>query len=80
MQQRDGTMTPITEESFKDMAYTGKRKVARIGDVFQIRMCCFEVSGIEETGIIAKGIKYADYLCKKRRMAKQCQQKMKLKN
>ncbi len=66
MQSRDGTMVSITESQFKTFNTHGTANLCRVGDVFKIRSCRFEVMAITEDGITAKGISRREYFDKKK--------------
>ena len=65
MQASDGTMVPITENQFKTFNEHGTANLCRVGDVFRVRQCYFEVESISGGGIIAKGINQHEYFDKK---------------
>jgi len=61
MQNPDGSMTPITATKFEELLAGGKN-ACRVGDVFKIRRCYFELETISNYGISAKGISKIEYL------------------
>ena len=65
MQNPDGSMTPITATKFEELLAGGKN-ACRVGDVFKIRRCYFELETISNYGISAKGISKIEYLSKKK--------------
>ena len=65
MQNPDGSMTPITMEKFEELLSGGKN-ACRVGDVFRIRRCYFELESISDYGISAKGITRREYLTRKK--------------
>lgn len=67
MQTKDGTMVGVTEKQYDAMIGDGNRKLCRVGDVFKIRHCYFEVETLGEVGIVAKGISRKEYFDKKKR-------------
>lgn len=67
MQARDGTMVPITGSQFKTFNEHGTANICRVGDVFRVRKCYYEVETISEHGISAKGISRYEYFDKKKR-------------
>ena len=66
MQANDGTMVPITENQFKTFNEHGTANLCRVGDVFRVRRCYFEVETIGPSGIVAKGISWHEYSDKKK--------------
>ena len=66
MQNPDGSMTAITMENFLDITKQGGRNACRVGDVFKIRRCYFELETISDYGISAKGISKREYLTRKK--------------
>jgi hypothetical protein len=60
-------MVGITESQFKDFSEHGTANLCRVGDVFRVRKCYFEVETISEYGISAKGISRHEYFDKKKR-------------
>lgn len=69
MQAKDGSMVSINEKQFHTLLGHGNRNLCRVGDVFKIRQCCFEVETISEHGVSAKGITKPEYAkLKKKRM------------
>jgi len=67
MQARDGKMIGINEEQFKTLLEHGTSNICRVGDVFRVRRCYFEVETISEYGISAKGISRHEYFDKKKK-------------
>ena len=67
MQARDGSMVPITENQFSQFSEHGSINLARVGDVFRVRRCYFEIETISEYGISAKGISKHEYHEKKKK-------------
>lgn len=66
MQNPDGSMTMITTKAFDDITQQGGRNACRVGDVFRIRRCYFELETISDYGISAKGISKREYLARKK--------------
>lgn len=67
MQANDGSMVGVTEKQFQNFFGHGNRNLCRVGDVFKVRHCYFEVETISEYGISAKGISKHEYFDKKKR-------------
>lgn len=67
MQAKDGSMVGITESQFKAFNKHGIANLCRVGDVFRVRRCYFEIETINEYGISAKGIIRKEYYDKKKR-------------
>lgn len=67
MQANDGAMVGITEKQFDAFNQHGTANLCRVGDVFKIRHCHFEVETISEYGISSKGISRHEYFDKKKR-------------
>ena len=67
MQANDGAMVGLNQEQFKSLIGHGNRNLFRVGDVFKVRQCYFEVETISEYGISAKGISRKDYFDKKKK-------------
>ncbi len=67
MQANDGTMVPITESQFKTFNTHGTVNLCRVGDVFKVRRCHFEIESISEGGVSAKGIPRHEYFDKKKK-------------
>ena len=67
MQAQDGSMVGVNEKQFKLLLGHGNRNLCRVGDVFKVRQCYFEVETISEYGISAKGINRKEYFDKKKR-------------
>ncbi|KKM80211.1 hypothetical protein LCGC14_1342250 [marine sediment metagenome] len=67
MQAPDGAMVAVTEKQFDVFNTHGAANLCRVGDVFKIRHCHFEVETISECGISAKGISRHEYFDKKKR-------------
>ena len=61
MQANDGAMVGITETQFEDFLHHGNTNLCRVGDVFRVRRCYFEVETISNYGISAKGITRHEY-------------------
>jgi len=66
MQNPDGSMTAITMKKFTELTQNGGRNACRVGDVFKVRRCYFELETISDYGISAKGISKREYLSKKK--------------
>lgn len=70
MQLENGNLCPIEENKIPDelkrMLDTNPNNVplVKVGDVFKIRDCRFEVTEIREDGISAKGISRGEFLDK----------------
>jgi hypothetical protein len=60
-----GKMSMISQNKFEEMLGHG-RNVCRIGDVFRVRRCYFEIETISEYGISAKGITRREFHEKKK--------------
>ncbi|MBA7653781.1 hypothetical protein ES703_61642 [subsurface metagenome] len=67
MQANDGSMVAISTEQFKAFNEHGTANLCRVGDVFRVRRCYFEIDTISECGISAKGISRHEYYEKKKR-------------
>lgn len=67
MQANDGTMVAITTEQFDRFNKHGTANLCRVGDVFRVRQCYFEVETISEYGISAKGISRHEFFEKRKR-------------
>ena len=67
MQANDGTMVAVTEPQFNKFLEHGTANLCRVGDVFKVRHCHFEVETISEYGISCKGISRHEYFDKKKR-------------
>lgn len=67
MQAPDGAMVAVTEQQFNAFNEHGTANLCRVGDVFRVRKCYFEVETISEYGISAKGISRHEYFDKKKR-------------
>lgn len=67
MQADDGAMVAVTEKQFNSFNQHGTANLCRVGDVFKVRQCYFEVETISEHGISAKGISRHEYFDKKKR-------------
>ncbi len=67
MQAPDGAMVAVTEKQFDVFNQHRAANLCRVGDVFKIRHCHFEVETISEYGISAKGISRHEYFDKKKR-------------
>lgn len=73
MQDESGRMREIEQAEFDLETMPGKKsskhgRVCRVGDVFKIRNCTFEITEISNDGISARGIKYSEYLDRKPRV------------
>ena len=69
MQANDGTLVGISANQFNDFLKHGSKNLCRVGDVFRVRQCYFEVENISDYGISAKGISRREYFeLKKKRM------------
>ena len=66
MQAQDGSMVGLNQEQFKSLLGHGNRNLCRVGDVFKVRQCYFEVETIGEAGIVSKGISRKEYFKKKK--------------
>ena len=66
MQNPDGSMSMITMEKFNDITQQGGRNACRVGDVFRVRRCYFELESISDYGISAKGISKHEYHARKK--------------
>ena len=67
MQDREkGEMSPITEAKFKQVMAEGQNAV-RVGMVFKINHCYFEVESISGDGLKAKGIPRREYFNKRQK-------------
>lgn len=66
MQNPDGKMTMINQDKFEEMLGCG-RNVCRVGDVFRVRRCYFEIETISNYGISAKGISRREFFDKKQK-------------
>ena len=67
MQAQDGSLVGITENQFKEFSEHGTANLCKVGDVFRVRRCHFEVETISEHGISAKGITRKEFYDKKKR-------------
>ena len=67
MQDETGRMQNIDPTTFQKMLdeCLGDAPVVKIGDIFKIRDCRFEVTDITPDGISAKGLSRGDFLAKK---------------
>lgn len=66
MQTKDGAMVGLSENQFNDFLKHGTQNLCRVGDVFKVRRCYFEVETISEYGISAKGMSRKEYYKKKK--------------
>lgn len=67
MQAKDGAMVGLKESQYNDFLKHGTQNLCRIGDVFKVRRCYFEIETITKDGISAKGISRKEYFDKKNR-------------
>ena len=67
MQANDGSLVGLNEKQFQNFLGHGNRNLCRVGDVFRVRQCYFEVETISEHGISAKGISRHEYFDKKKK-------------
>jgi len=71
MQDERGKMHEISQEEFEGLlttkSQTKAQRIVRVGDVFKVRSCTFEVSEITTDGIYAKGISYHEWLSRRPR-------------
>jgi len=67
MQAQDGSLVEINKKQFSEFLKHGTQNLCRVGDVFKVRQCYFEVETISEYGISAKGIGHHEYFDKKKR-------------
>lgn len=67
MQTLDGAMVGLNEKQFNSFHKHGSANLCRVGDVFRVRRCYFEVETISEYGISAKGISRKEYFDNKKR-------------
>jgi len=66
MQERDGTFTQLSETEVGNLRFWQQPKMVSVGQVFKIRWCHFQITGITEKGIDAKGISRKEYYALKR--------------
>ena len=66
MQERDGTLRPLSETEFSGVPFWKKSKTIQKGQIFKIRKCYFRISEITQEGIVAKGISREMYYGLKR--------------
>jgi len=67
MQAKDGALVGLSKNQFDEFLKHGSQNLCRVGDVFKVRQCYFEVETINEYGISAKGIGRHEYFDKKKR-------------
>ena len=61
MQARDGSMVGVTKKQFSSLLEHGNTNLTRVGDVFKVRGCYFQIENISDYGISAKGISRREY-------------------
>lgn len=66
MQERDGTFTQLSETDVGNLRFYQQPKVVKIGQVFKIKWCYFQIIEITQEGITAKGISRKEYYNLKR--------------
>jgi len=65
MQERNGTLTQLTEQDVGNLSFWKQPKVIKVGQVFKIKFCYFQITEITTQGITAKGISRKEYFALK---------------
>ncbi|HUU94044.1 MAG TPA: SEC-C metal-binding domain-containing protein [Phycisphaerae bacterium] len=61
MQAEDGHLELLDQSEWEHLLAKGGRNFVRVGDVFRIRECFFEIENLDHDGIVAKGISRVAY-------------------
>ncbi len=72
MQEPDGTFTQLKKEDVENLGFLQRQKVIKVGQVFKIKRCYFQIKEFTSEGIFAKGISRKEYYDLKRGIPDWC--------